>query len=73
MPPALRGAQAKEQVPWQSVAGMEKAKETLLQLVLLPTKYPDIFAKAPLRVRSGALLLGYPVRGGRRRQLNTKL
>jgi ATP-dependent 26S proteasome regulatory subunit len=60
VPPALRGAQARENVPWESVAGMNAAKDTLLQLVLLPTKYPDIFATAPLRVRSGALLLGYP-------------
>ena len=60
VPPALRGAQAREKVPWESVAGMKEAKDTLLQLVLLPTKYPDIFATAPLRVRSGALLLGYP-------------
>ena len=60
VPPALRGAQVKEDVSWESVGGMEAAKATLLELVLLPTKYPDIFQQAPLRVRSGALLFGYP-------------
>ena len=39
---------------------MREPKEKLLELVLFPTKYPDIFAQAPLRVRSGALLFGYP-------------
>jgi len=48
------------QVEWTAVAGMQEAKDKLLELVLLPTKYPDIFATAPLRVRSGALLYGFP-------------
>jgi peroxin-1 len=60
VPPSLRGAQAKKEVPWESVAGMTAAKAKLLELVLLPTKYPDVFAQAPLRVRSGALLFGFP-------------
>lgn len=39
---------------------MHKAKNLLLETLEWPTKYAPIFAKCPLRLRSGILLYGYP-------------
>ena len=43
-----------------SVGGLETTRKTLLETLLYPTKYAPIFAKSPLRLRSGLLLYGYP-------------
>ena len=43
-----------------SVGGLKTTRKTLLETLLYPTKYAPIFAKSPLRLRSGLLLYGYP-------------
>jgi hypothetical protein len=41
-----------------TVGGLRAAKETLREALLLPLAHPALFALAPLRLRSGALLHG---------------
>ncbi|EXJ96263.1 hypothetical protein A1O1_01389 [Capronia coronata CBS 617.96] len=43
-----------------SVGGLKATRNTLLETLLYPTKYAPIFARSPLRLRSGILLYGYP-------------
>ncbi|KAK5100761.1 Peroxisome biosynthesis protein pex1 [Exophiala xenobiotica] len=43
-----------------SVGGLTATRNTLLETLLYPTKYAPIFARSPLRLRSGLLLYGYP-------------
>ena len=43
-----------------SVGGLQATRKTLLETLMYPTKYAPIFAKSPLRLRSGLLLYGYP-------------
>lgn len=50
-------------VDWNSIGGLTETKKTLLQTLKWPTMYPQIFAKSPLRLRSGILLYGYPGTG----------
>ena len=45
---------------FSSVGGLQSTRNTLLETLLYPTKYAPIFAKSPLRLRSGLLLYGYP-------------
>ncbi|SCV02106.1 LANO_0F15280g1_1 [Lachancea nothofagi CBS 11611] len=61
-PSSLRGIKLQKDtgVRWSSVGAMHKAKELLLETLEWPTKYAPIFAKCPLRLRSGILLYGYP-------------
>ncbi|KAI8892430.1 P-loop containing nucleoside triphosphate hydrolase protein [Globomyces pollinis-pini] len=47
-------------VAWDSIGGMKKTKQMLLETLQWPTLYPQIFQKSPLRLRSGILLYGYP-------------
>ena len=47
-------------VRWETVGGMEETKQVLIQTLMWPSKYPQLFAKSPLRLRSGRLLYGYP-------------
>ncbi|ETN38885.1 uncharacterized protein HMPREF1541_06926 [Cyphellophora europaea CBS 101466] len=43
-----------------SIGGLQTTRKTLLETLMYPTKYAPIFAKSPLRLRSGLLLYGYP-------------
>ena len=43
-----------------SIGGLQATRKTLLETLMYPTKYAPIFAKSPLRLRSGLLLYGYP-------------
>ena len=43
-----------------SIGGLHPVRKTLLETLQYPTKYASIFAKCPLRLRSGLLLYGYP-------------
>lgn len=43
-----------------SIGGLKSTRATLLETLLYPTKYAPIFARSPLRLRSGILLYGYP-------------
>ena len=45
---------------FSSIGGLHTTRKTLLETLLYPTKYAPIFAKSPLRLRSGLLLYGYP-------------
>lgn len=43
-----------------SIGGLQETRNTLLETLLYPTKYAPIFARSPLRLRSGLLLYGFP-------------
>lgn len=43
-----------------SIGGLHETRKTLLETLQYPTLYAPIFAKCPLRLRSGLLLYGYP-------------
>ncbi|KAL4452226.1 hypothetical protein ABPG75_007888 [Micractinium tetrahymenae] len=47
-------------VGWADVGGMEEAREALHEALELPTKYAQLVAQAPLRLRTGVLLYGPP-------------
>ena len=44
---------------WADVGGLESVKRVLIESVILPRDHPELFANAPLRLTSGALLYGY--------------
>ncbi|XP_033637496.1 peroxisome biogenesis factor 1-like isoform X2 [Asterias rubens] len=48
---------------WDDVGGLRDVKESLLETLQLPAKYPVLFANCPLRLRSGLLLYGPPGTG----------
>ncbi|KAG7860104.1 hypothetical protein KL919_002809 [Ogataea angusta] len=61
VPSSLRGVKLqKSNVAWSDIGGLKDAKRVLLETLEWPTKYAPIFAKCPLRLRSGILLYGYP-------------
>src|SRR6201999_4161479 len=45
---------------FSSIGGLHSTRNTLLETLLYPTKYAPIFARSPLRLRSGLLLYGFP-------------
>ncbi|KIV94394.1 hypothetical protein PV10_02163 [Exophiala mesophila] len=45
---------------FSSIGGLHETRNTLLETLLYPTKYAPIFARSPLRLRSGLLLYGFP-------------
>ncbi|KAI9782177.1 MAG: Peroxisome biosynthesis protein pex1 [Peltula sp. TS41687] len=45
---------------FDSIGGLHSVRKTLVETLQYPTKYASIFAKCPLRLRSGLLLYGYP-------------
>ena len=64
-PAALWGTKAQAKVQsgvngWQDVGGLRLVRQSLHEAIELPLKYPDLFAAAPLRLRSGVLLYGPP-------------
>ncbi|KAI8803942.1 P-loop containing nucleoside triphosphate hydrolase protein [Cladochytrium replicatum] len=60
VPASLRGVKlSSSEVSWAQIGGLREAKRTLLETLEWPTKYAAIFAKCPLRLRSGLLLYGY--------------
>lgn len=57
----LRGVSLqKSEVRWEDIGGLHEARSILRETLEWPTKYAPIFAKCPLRLRSGLLLYGYP-------------
>ncbi|KAI7798692.1 peroxisome biogenesis factor 1 [Triplophysa rosa] len=64
-PPSLWGAQL--QVPsragMESIGGLHQARQLLMDIVLLPAKYPLLFSSLPMRQCSGVLLYGAPGTG----------
>lgn len=60
-PLALRGvALQHSQTTWLDVGGLAEARQQLRETLELPARYAAIFARSPLRLRSGVLLYGYP-------------
>ncbi|KAK7198332.1 peroxisome biosynthesis protein-like protein [Novymonas esmeraldas] len=47
-----------EKVSWESIGGLAEAKKTLYNTLVLPIKHPQLFARLPLKTRSGILLYG---------------
>ncbi|CBZ30461.1 peroxisome biosynthesis protein-like protein [Leishmania mexicana MHOM/GT/2001/U1103] len=47
-----------DKVSWESIGGLEEAKKTLYNTLVLPIKHPQLFARLPLKTRSGILLYG---------------
>ena len=45
---------------FSAIGGLHGTRNTLLETLFYPTKYAPIFARSPLRLRSGLLLYGYP-------------
>lgn len=45
---------------FSSIGGLHETRQILLETLQYPTTYAPIFAKCPLRLRSGLLLYGYP-------------
>uniref|UniRef100_A0A669ESA8 Peroxisomal ATPase PEX1 n=1 Tax=Oreochromis niloticus TaxID=8128 RepID=A0A669ESA8_ORENI len=45
------------------VGGLKEVRQQLMDTILLPAKYPVLFANLPIRHRSGALLYGAPGTG----------
>ncbi|NXH20980.1 PEX1 factor, partial [Bucco capensis] len=50
-------------IGWDRVGGLKDVKQVLMDTIMLPAKYPELFAKLPIRQRSGVLLYGAPGTG----------
>mmetsp|Transcript_19803 Transcript_19803/g.29606 ORF Transcript_19803/g.29606 Transcript_19803/m.29606 type:complete len:1162 (-) Transcript_19803:232-3717(-) len=60
-PVSLQGlALEKGTTTWEDIGGLENVKETLKETLQLPTLYAPLFARVPLKLRSGILLYGPP-------------
>lgn len=47
-------------VSWSSIGGLVETRRVLRETLEFPSRYAQIFASCPLRLRSGLLLYGYP-------------
>ncbi|CAN4121123.1 unnamed protein product [Withania somnifera] len=45
---------------WEDVGGLNDIRNAIIEMIELPSKFPNIFAQAPLRMRSNVLLYGPP-------------
>ncbi|NXS10602.1 PEX1 factor, partial [Neodrepanis coruscans] len=45
------------------IGGLKEVKQILMDTIMLPAKYPELFANLPIRQRSGVLLYGAPGTG----------
>ncbi|XP_038894073.1 peroxisome biogenesis protein 1 isoform X2 [Benincasa hispida] len=45
---------------WDDVGGLVEVKSSIKEMIVFPSKFPNIFAQAPLRLRSNVLLYGPP-------------
>ncbi|NXH86398.1 PEX1 factor, partial [Edolisoma coerulescens] len=48
---------------WDKIGGLKDVKQMLRDTIMLPAKYPELFANLPIRQRSGVLLYGAPGTG----------
>jgi peroxin-1 len=60
-PASLRGVTLQASTTtFSAIGGLTQTRKTLLETLQYPTTYAPLFAKCPLRLRSGLLLYGYP-------------
>lgn len=60
-PASLRGVTLHSSTTtFASIGGLRETRQTLLETLQYPTTYAPLFAKCPLRLRSGLMLYGYP-------------
>ncbi|XP_021294775.1 peroxisome biogenesis protein 1 isoform X2 [Herrania umbratica] len=45
---------------WDDVGGLNDIRDAIKEMIEMPSKFPNIFAQAPLRLRSNVLLYGPP-------------
>ncbi|KAA0710479.1 Peroxisome biogenesis factor 1 [Triplophysa tibetana] len=64
-PPSLWGAQLQvlSGAGMESIGGLHQARQLLMDIVLLPAKYPLLFSSLPMRQCSGVMLYGAPGTG----------
>ncbi|NXB82649.1 PEX1 factor, partial [Donacobius atricapilla] len=64
-PLALRNANLHKpkDLGWDRIGGLKDVKQMLRDTIMLPAKYPELFANLPIRQRSGVLLYGAPGTG----------
>ncbi|XP_051466683.1 peroxisomal ATPase PEX1 isoform X5 [Apus apus] len=64
-PVALRNANLHKpkDIGWDRIGGLKDVKQILKDTIMLPAKYPELFANLPIRQRSGVLLYGAPGTG----------
>ncbi|NXW74379.1 PEX1 factor, partial [Hirundo rustica] len=64
-PLALRNANLHKpkDLDWDRIGGLKDVKQMLRDTIMLPAKYPELFANLPIRQRSGVLLYGAPGTG----------
>uniref|UniRef100_A0A7M4F545 Peroxisomal biosis factor 1 n=1 Tax=Crocodylus porosus TaxID=8502 RepID=A0A7M4F545_CROPO len=48
---------------WDRIGGLKDVQQILMDTIQLPAKYPELFAKLPIRQRTGVLLYGAPGTG----------
>ncbi|KAH8827941.1 P-loop containing nucleoside triphosphate hydrolase protein [Flagelloscypha sp. PMI_526] len=61
VPASLRDVKLQaSDVVWADIGGLKETKRILRETLEWPTKYAQIFAQSPLRLRSGLLLYGFP-------------
>eukprot|EP01065_Artemidia_motanka_P040367 TRINITY_DN5044_c0_g1_i1.p1 TRINITY_DN5044_c0_g1~~TRINITY_DN5044_c0_g1_i1.p1 ORF type:complete len:1058 (+),score=384.46 TRINITY_DN5044_c0_g1_i1:105-3176(+) len=61
-PAALHGISMfkPQELSWDDMGGLEDVKKCIMETIVLPTKYPELFSKVPVKLRSGVLLYGPP-------------
>ncbi|XP_068261595.1 peroxisomal ATPase PEX1 isoform X3 [Nyctibius grandis] len=50
-------------IGWDRIGGLKDVKQILMDTIMLPAKYPELFANLPIQQRSGVLLYGAPGTG----------
>ncbi|XP_025921157.1 peroxisome biogenesis factor 1 isoform X1 [Apteryx rowi] len=64
-PSALRNVNLHKpkDIGWDRIGGLKDVQQILVDTIMLPAKYPELFANLPIRQRSGILLYGAPGTG----------
>ncbi|NWX82467.1 PEX1 factor, partial [Nothoprocta pentlandii] len=64
-PSALRNVNLHKpkDIGWDKIGGLKDVQQILMDTIMLPAKYPQLFANLPIRQRSGILLYGAPGTG----------